>query len=256
MFLKDIRKDDDKKIYKLDLNVTVDTGFQNSELEQTDLTAIPEIEWYYIIPWKLLENNEIKDCYIDLMMLERISDKVFLFNKDGFLEEFDLYKINGQAIPAVVCETYGDYDLYYMKNKPEIGINILREWLEKVTKNKYVVANDLGYILRDEKRYDEAIEAFKISEEEEPGNLWFELFYCLQQAWKHEEAATLERKYRNEGLREYNSDNTLKKAKEKSRDDLWLELFNALDTEGKQEEADMLAEKHWKIELRKNHKWI
>ena len=74
---------------------------------------------------------------------------------------------NDGVIPEVACECYGNSDLYYSKENPQIGIDVLKRGI-LIGTNKNFIADDLGYILRDEGRIEEAIEAFHISLEYDP----------------------------------------------------------------------------------------
>lgn len=102
--------------------------------------------------------GELKDCYLNVVMPERISDTAY-FKSNKETVEIRSYEVPGEIIPTVAIEGYGIYELFYSQLKPDVGINILRNGL-KVAKQKGFVANDLAYILRDENRKFEAIEAF------------------------------------------------------------------------------------------------
>jgi hypothetical protein len=56
---------------------------------------------------------------------------------------------------------YVNSEIYYLKSNPEIGINILKEGL-KQSKEKWFYALELAEILRDEKKYSEAISFFEV----------------------------------------------------------------------------------------------
>ncbi len=85
-----------------------------------------------------------------------------------------IYDQEQTIIPAVASDCFGDYELFYAKENPQIGIDVLREGLSKAAK-KYIVAEDLGYILRDENRFEESIEAFKISKQIGPSSAYIYL---------------------------------------------------------------------------------
>ncbi len=70
-------------------------------------------------------------------------------------------------IPAVAIESFGVYELFYSHIDPEVGLTVLRTGLQ-AAESKAPIAEDLGYILRDEGRKEEAIEAFSIAIEEGP----------------------------------------------------------------------------------------
>ena len=100
------------------------------------------------------------ECLIDLVAPERITDYVYLF--DGVKVTRKHYsEISFRAIPRCACEFNGSYDLYYSKETPDIGIEILKSGLRQA-KVRAPIAQDLAYIYRDEKRWPEALVAFTI----------------------------------------------------------------------------------------------
>ena len=132
-------------------------------LKPTKHLLIPEEEGYYIVRGIEVSETGTKNCFIDMHVPERISETVIKEVKGKVLVE-SVYDTENTAIAATASEIYGDYGLYYADEDPEVGIKVLKEGLEKA-RNKNIVAEDLGYILRDEGRVEEAIEAFKISED-------------------------------------------------------------------------------------------
>lgn len=125
---------------------------------------IPDAEAHCIVRAKMIDSNKkVTDCFINLSLPERILDFV-IYQTDKGLEFKESYEfIDIDVIPSIASKAFGNYELYYSKNNPDIGIEILRQGLS-ISKDPSVIAEDLGYILRDEKRYEEALEAFLISE--------------------------------------------------------------------------------------------
>ncbi|MBK6339649.1 MAG: hypothetical protein IPF63_08680 [Bacteroidetes bacterium] len=138
----------------------------NWAIEETDFELIPEEENYYFVKAFEVSENEKTDCYIGIITPERIAEIVILQNSEGQIKVESIYGRQKTIIPAIASECFGVYELFYAKENPQIGIDVLRNGLTKAT-NKNIVAEDLGYILRDEGRIEEAIEAFKIIEENE-----------------------------------------------------------------------------------------
>jgi hypothetical protein len=135
----------------------------------TNLKLIPEDEGHFFIKAiQTLPNSRI-DCFLNISTPERIADFVVKLDSTGqtILEDFNNQE--NSIIPTVPSDCYGDYELYYSKENPQIGIQILKSGLE-IAKNKNVVSEDLGYILRDENRTQEAIDAFLISEQFGPSS--------------------------------------------------------------------------------------
>lgn len=117
---------------------------------------------YFILEGQLVRSGgDVEKAYIDVGLPEREIDWHFLMKNDGIVRGRGTLIPGAQIIPAVGIEKFGAYDQYYVKGHAEIGLNVLREGLANA-KLKWPIAGDLAYILRDEKRYREAIEAFSI----------------------------------------------------------------------------------------------
>lgn len=161
MKLRDIFNDKHTKIFKV-VNSDVDDEI-DMEIETTDLELIPyDDDGYYIVRAIEISGEKNTECFIDMNTPERVTDIAI---KKGFLGAIKIsYMYESEIIPSVASDCFGLYELYYSKSNPELGIQILKDGLSKAI-NKNIVAEDLGYILRDEGRIQEAIEAFKISED-------------------------------------------------------------------------------------------
>lgn len=107
--------------------------------------------------------NLTVDCYMDLITPERTAENVIRLDSNGKVIVESIYDQENSVIPAVASDCMGFYELYYSKENSQIGIDILKAGLLK-SDSKTVIAEDLGYIYRDENRIDEAIESFLISE--------------------------------------------------------------------------------------------
>jgi tetratricopeptide (TPR) repeat protein len=167
MKLKDIFSDIKTKVFVVtDQN---DENELNWTIEPTNFHLIPEEENYYFVKAKQVSTNKTTDCFIGIMTPERIAEIIIKRNIIRQTKVESIYDQKQTIIPAVASECYGNYELFYAKENPQIGIDILKDGITKST-NKNVVSEDLGYILRDEKRTEEAIEAFKISEEFGPSS--------------------------------------------------------------------------------------
>ncbi len=166
MKLKDIFTDQNTLVFIV--TDQSDDNELNWSIEPTNFELIPEEENIYFVKALQVSSNATKGCYLGIMMPERIAESV-IKNANGHIISESIFEQNQTIIPAVASEGFGDYELYYAKENPQTGIDILRAGLEKAT-NKNVAAEDLGYILRDEKRIEEAIEAFTISVENGPSS--------------------------------------------------------------------------------------
>ncbi|MBN1150461.1 hypothetical protein JXA84_04480 [candidate division WOR-3 bacterium] len=125
---------------------------------------IPNAEIQCIARVKMIDShNNVSDCLVNISLPERIIDYVIYKSDRGF-EYKEIYSlVDSEVIPAIASDAYGDYNIYYSKKNPGVGIDILKQGL-KISENKTSAAEDLGYILRDEQRYTESLDAFLISE--------------------------------------------------------------------------------------------
>ena len=195
-----------KDIYKeINTNVFIvteqdDDNELNWTIESTDFELIPEEENYYFVKAFEISENEKTDCYIGIMTPERIAEIVIKQGSNGQTKVESIYEQVKSIIPSIASECFGDYELYYSKENSQIGIDILKSGLTIAT-NKNVVAEDLGYILRDEGRIEEAIEAFKISEENGPSSeyTFWELAGHYEQLGQTDKQKEYKQKYKESG---------------------------------------------------------
>lgn len=150
-------------------------------------------ERFFILKAKqVISSNDIRDCFIDLSMTERITDCAYFIENGRVIEKY-LHECDGDVISAVPIDGYGVYELFYSKIDAEVGIQILRKGLE-TSKRKSCIAEDLGYILRDEGRTEEAISAFRLSVEEDGGPSCNLIYLELMDLYKkHGDSENVER---------------------------------------------------------------
>ncbi len=153
------------------------SGWQAEPIESP---VLREEEGFFIVSARnILPDGAVLPCYMDLSLPERINDRAY-FVRDRSLQVIDYpYRQHGDMICAVPIDCFGLYDLFYSRIRPETGIQILREGLA-ASPRKHYIAEDLGYILRDEKRFDEAAEAFQIAVDDGPSSyfVYGELASC------------------------------------------------------------------------------
>lgn len=167
MKLKDIFLDNKTRVFVV-INQD-DEDELNWTIEPTGFDLIPEEENFYYVKAYQVSPDNTSDCYIGILTPERIAETVVKRGTSGQIVTESIYDQEQTVIPAVASDCFGDYELFYAKENPQIGIGVLKDGLEKAI-NKNIVAEDLGYILRDEERIEEAIEAFKTSEQEGPSS--------------------------------------------------------------------------------------
>jgi len=136
---------------------------QTGLLSETDSEGLHVMKALNVLP-----DGTIRECYMDMNLPERISDLAF-FAEKGSLRYGYHRQFPGEIIPAVALDCFGVYELYYSRRSPEVGIDILRRGLA-IAKRKHFIAEDLGYILRDEGRFREAAEMFRIAADEGPSS--------------------------------------------------------------------------------------
>jgi tetratricopeptide (TPR) repeat protein len=167
MKLKDIFTDNKTRVFVV--TNQDDEDEVNWTIEPTVFDLLPEEEnTYYLKAYQVWADRNY-DCFLGIITPERIAETVVKRKPSGQIIAESIYNQDHTIIPAVASDCFGDYELFYAKENPQTGISVLKDGLEKAT-NKNVVAEDLGYILRDEERIEEAIEAFKISEQEGPSS--------------------------------------------------------------------------------------
>jgi tetratricopeptide (TPR) repeat protein len=172
----------------------------NWTIESTAFELLPEEENTYFVKAVQVSSDSTIDCYIGIVTPERIAETVVKRSPKGQATIESIHEQERTTIPAVASECFGGYELFYAKENPQIGIDILKNALTKAT-NKNVVAEDLGYILRDEGRIEEAIEAFKISEEFGPSSeyTYWELSGLYGELGQAEKQAAYKQKYKDKG---------------------------------------------------------
>lgn len=167
MKLKDTFKDQTTMIFRV-VNQDVENEL-DLEIEPTALDIIPNEEGYFIVRAFEVKGAKVSVCFMDLTTPERISEIVLKKGLLGNIKISDYYENEGVVIPAVASDCFGRYELYHSIENPNIGIELLKKGLE-ISGSKNVIAEDLGYLLRDENRIEEAIEAFSISEKFGPSS--------------------------------------------------------------------------------------
>lgn len=198
MKVKDIYTDSKTKIFVV--TNQDDENILNWSIDPTKFKLLPEEENIYFVKALEVSPNNLVNCYLGIMIPEMIAESAILMTSEGETIAKDIYDMEHKIIPIVASDCPGSYELYYAKENPQIGIDILRSGLDKAA-NKNIVAEDLGYILRDEGRVEEAIEAFKISEDNDPSSeyTYLELSRLFKELGRKAEQMKYEQKFKFNG---------------------------------------------------------
>lgn len=153
-------------------------------VEPVDAVVLEESETtdHFVVEAKnVLPDGTAMSCHIDVGLPERISERAF-FVRDACLDVRSIFEPDGEIICAVPIDCFGVYDLFYSKVAPEIGIDVLKAGLAASPRKRYI-AEDLGYILRDEERFEEASGMFQIAVDEGPSSyfIYGELAGCYDE---------------------------------------------------------------------------
>jgi tetratricopeptide (TPR) repeat protein len=167
-------------------------------IEPTNFELLPEEENIYFVKAVQVFKNRTSDCFLGIMTPERIAETVVKINAEGEIMCESIYDQDASVIPAVASECFGNYELYYSQENPQMGIDVLKNGISKAV-HKSVVAEDLAYVLRDAKRAEEALEAFKISEELGPtsGYIFLEISRLYDDLGQPEKKLEYEEKFKN-----------------------------------------------------------
>jgi hypothetical protein len=131
------------------------------ESDVLSVTQESDLSGLFVVKAFLVETQtKVQECYTDVILPERVSENAYLWIENQLIEKHR-GKLEGDVIPQVAINHPGDYQLFYSRRNPELGIEILQNGLKLVEK-KSAIAEDLAYILRDEQRHEEAIEAFSM----------------------------------------------------------------------------------------------
>jgi tetratricopeptide (TPR) repeat protein len=119
-------------------------------------------EGLFIIAAQIISRDAApQPCYMDLVLPERIAERHFLQMSGQIRMQNGLRAPNGTVIPSIGIEKLGKYRLFYAKENPAAGIDVLKRGMQEA-RHEEDLAYDLAYLLRDQKRYEEAIEAFTV----------------------------------------------------------------------------------------------
>jgi len=141
------------------------------EFEPIPGDVVPDADrsgFVVIAALNVISKSNVRRCYMDLSLPERVNDYVY-FVSENEIHYAHPRKFEGETVAAIAIDGFGFYELFYSRIAPELGIEVLRRGLA-ASKRKHFIAEDLGYILRDEGRYKEAAAMFQIAADEGPSS--------------------------------------------------------------------------------------
>lgn len=97
-------------------------------------------------------SGPILDCYLDIVLPERICENCYLRDQDRITRSRGRRVGQGRAVPTIAIEQFGIPQLYFAKENPAFGIDVLRKGLN-LAREKRNIAYDLAVLLRDARRY-------------------------------------------------------------------------------------------------------
>lgn len=171
-----------------------DNEHSNWEVAPLTIDILMEEEGFFIVKAKnILPDGKVQDCYLDISLPERINGLVYFFDGVNLRVDYS-FNCTGDIICAVPIDCFGVYDLFYSKINPSVGIDILKVGLANSAR-KSAIAEDLGYIFRDEEQYDDAAKMFQISVNEAPSSYFLlgELAACYMASGQTEKGKEYER---------------------------------------------------------------
>jgi tetratricopeptide (TPR) repeat protein len=168
--LRDALFHSSSKIFEVSEPHPVDSDFLDwilapieASLLAKEYTRTGMMDGYFIVEAVVVrDDGTTQKGYLDLSLPERNIDSHFLLVGGKIARGTGTLLESAKIIPSVAIEKFGVYDQYYVKGFAEVGLGVLREGLA-ASKVKWPIALDLAYILRDEKRFSEAIEAFTLA---------------------------------------------------------------------------------------------
>jgi tetratricopeptide (TPR) repeat protein len=185
----------------INIFVVIEDDYDNElnwTIEPTNHELIPAHEDHFFVKAFEVSQYTTSECYMEFKTPEQVTGIVVKENANGQPYVGNIYHQENTIIPAIACDFPGFYDIYSAKENPQIGIDVLRNGLQKAT-NKSAVAENLGCLLIDEERIDEAIEAFTISEKNTPTNqsTFFELAKLYAKRGEMDKSAEYTAKFKN-----------------------------------------------------------
>jgi tetratricopeptide (TPR) repeat protein len=108
---------------------------------------------------RTLAQESVEGPFEGLILPVRISEHHFVIADGKIARRRGRRTKEGTVIPAIGIEKRGVYTLYHAPEDPLAGIRVLQQGIDQASQKGYLEW-DLAYLLRDQKMYREAIDAF------------------------------------------------------------------------------------------------
>lgn len=146
---------------KYDFDIMEITNSEDENPLNWSLLALNEevipSEGHYLVRSKEILKDEERTCWMNVSTPEMISDYVFTIDaKNSKLVLNNYHSLSDKVLTNKASNTFANYQFYYPKSKPIIGIEMLKKEIENVTE-KGLICEYLGNIFRDEQEIDNAI---------------------------------------------------------------------------------------------------
>jgi len=167
----------------------------NWSLLSIDEKVIPK-EGHFLVRSKEILKDEERTCWMNVSTPEMISDYVFTIDaKNSKIVLNNYHSLSNKVVTNKVSNTFANYEFYYPKSKPIVGIEMLKREIENVTE-KGLICEYLGYIFRDEKEIENALKWFlKSLEFGEPSSEY--IYGEIANLYDEKGETELAKKYRN-----------------------------------------------------------
>ena len=149
--------------------------------------------FYIVRALEVSPTGKVRPCLMDIAYPERINDYSY-FVDGGRVRRIRTHQCAGKVIPAIAFDCFGNYETFYVRSNPDVGLDVLRWGLAVATRKRFI-AQDAAYILRDEGQDQAAADLFEVVVAEQAPSYF--TFGELASLYKRLGKAERERKYQS-----------------------------------------------------------
>ena len=145
MNITDIFSDKITKVFRV-TNFYESNNIYDHIIEPTVCELIPKSEYdtYIYVRALLVFENYVEECFMDLSLPDRLPEFVIKLI-DNKIIETPIYTEKNSVIPAIASEQSGNPELYFAKENPAVGIEVLKHG-KLINPNSDAIKDDLAYI--------------------------------------------------------------------------------------------------------------